>query len=206
MNIDRGLQSTRWAALALVSGGVLMAALWIVFTNVHGPTSFNLDRAVLGRSMQFWGSLLGGPPNLLVALGLLMLYPRLAKNARRLIRVGYTLTLIGLIVPAIIDLLMGALGAPFFIPVAALGLIMLALGSWPSPRLQRPSLYLLMSIGTLLAIAFAWALVPLEVSDSIGGYRLYGLLAHFLPGIGWALLGVSFWTTKAPAALEPAPN
>jgi len=41
-------------------------------------------------------------------------------------------------------------------------------------------------------MAFALALIPLEVSDQIGGYRIYGLFAHFLTGIGWVALGVSF--------------
>jgi hypothetical protein len=34
--------------MAVVAGGLIMAALWLVFTNGHGPTPFNEDRAVLG--------------------------------------------------------------------------------------------------------------------------------------------------------------
>jgi len=49
-----------------------------------------------------------------------------------------------------------------------------------------------MLLGVLLVIAFAWALEPFKVSDQVDGYRLYGLLAHFVAGIGWILLGISF--------------
>lgn len=31
----------RWAGLALVAGGLLMAGLWLVFTTVHGPTDLS---------------------------------------------------------------------------------------------------------------------------------------------------------------------
>lgn len=205
MRNDRSFQSVPWVSLAFVAGGLLMAVLWIVFTTVHGPTSFNQDRAVLGRSMFFWGSLLGGPPNLLVALGLILLYPRLAKRAGLLARVGYTLTLIGLVVSAGMDMFIwGALGPPLFVPVVGIGLIVLALGSRHDPRLQRQSIYLLTLIGIFQVIAFTLALIPLEVSDQIGGYRIFGLFAHFLTGIGWVALGVGFWKTQLTIVIKPA--
>ena len=71
----------RWAGLAMLAGGVLMAGLWLVFTNVHGPTSNNEDRIIFGGGMFFWGSLLGWLPNLLIAMGLVLLWPRLAPPA-----------------------------------------------------------------------------------------------------------------------------
>ena len=74
MRNDQGFNSGHWASLAFVAGGLLMAVLWLVFTNVHGPTSFAQTRVVLGRSTLFGGRLLGGLPNLLVALGLIILY------------------------------------------------------------------------------------------------------------------------------------
>jgi len=185
--------SQRLGAAAITAGGLLMAGLWLVFTNVHGPTSFNENGVVLGRSMHFWGMLLGGPPNLLVALGLLGLYRQLSEGAARLARIGYVLTLIGLVVPGVLDLVIGALGAPFFVPVLAVGLLLMAWGSWRSPGLPRPGVYLVLALGLLLAVAFAWALAPMDVSDSVGGYRLYGLLAHFAAGFGWVGLGLIFW-------------
>lgn len=194
---DRRVPLVRLASVVLVLGGLLMALLWLIFTTVHGPTSYNEDKAVLGRTMHFWGSMLGGPPNLLVALGLLLLYPRVAHHGSRLACTGYTLTLIGLLVPAGIDLAIGALGAPFFVPVLGIGVLLLARGNWHNPRFQRGDLYLLLIIGSFLVLAFAWALVPLGVSDQIGGYRIFGFLAHVVPGIGWAVLGVRFWPTHA---------
>lgn len=161
---------------------------------------------MLGRSMHFWGSMLGGPPNLLVSLGLIILSPRLASRSSRLTRTGYTLTLIGLLVPAAIDLYIGALGAPLFVPVVGVGLILLALGSRHNPQLKRQSLYLLMLIGIFQVVAFALALLPLEVSDSIGGYRTYGIFAHFLSGAGWVAFGVSYWQSQATIVIEPRQN
>jgi hypothetical protein len=196
MNKDPNPPILRLASVALVLGGLLMALLWLIFTTVHGPTSYNQDRAVLGRSMHFWGSMLGGPPNLLVAFGLGLLCPCIARRASRLARVGYTITMVGLLVPAGIDLVVGALGAPFFVPALGIGLLLLTYGNWHTSRLRREHLYLLLIIGSFLVIAFAWALVPLHVSDQIGGYRIFGLLAHFVTGIGWAVLGVRFWQTR----------
>jgi hypothetical protein len=198
---DRGAQSVRWASLAFVTGGLLMAALWMIYTHVHGPTSVDQTRILLGRSTLFWSILLSVPPSLLVAAGLIILYPRLVSSAKPMARIGYALTMIGLVVPAGLDLFVwGALGPPFFVPLLGLGLILLAVGSWHNPRLQRLDLYLLMLIGVFQALAFALALMPQEISDQVGGYRIYGLFAHFLTGIGWAALGLSFW--RAQAALR----
>ena len=169
-----------------------MAASWIAFTYTHGPTSYNLNRTVFGRNLFFWGAMLGGPPNLLVALGLMLLYPILAKDASRLAKTGYTLILIGLIIPALTDLFIwGALGPPFLIPVVGLGLILLALGSRGNPQLSHQHLYLLILIGSTQVIGFALALIPQEISDPFGGYRVSGRFAYFLTGLGWAALGVS---------------
>lgn len=192
----------RWAGPALIVGGLLMAGLWLVYTNVHGPTSYDETNPVLGQSTLFWGMLLGGLPNLFVALALLLMRRQLTGGAGRLVRLGYTLTLIGLIVPAAIDLAIRALGPPFFIPVLGAGLLLLASGSRSNPRLPRRDLAVLLSLGLLLMAAFAWAVVPLEVSDRVNGYRLYGLLAHLLPGLGWAALGMTDWAQERAAVAE----
>ena len=146
------------------------------------------------------------PPNLLVALGLVFLHPHLAKDASRLARTGYTLALIGLLVPAVIDLIIGAIGPPFFVPVLGTGLILLALGSRHNPRVKRQTTILLMLIGIFQATAFALALIPLAVSDPFGGYRVYGVFAHFLTGIGWIALGAGMWKRPAGVAIAPVPN
>ena len=206
MKNDRSFQFMRWASLAFVTGGLLMVVLWIVYTTVHGPTSFDQVRSVLGRTTLFWGMLLSAPPNLLFALGLVLLYPLLVKHGSRLARVGYALTLLGLVVPACIDLYIRAIGPPFFVPFVGIGLILLALGIWHNPRLQPQTIYLLMFIGIFQIIAFALAMVPNEASDPIGGYRIYGLFAHFLPGILLVAPGESLWKTQVPIATEPAQN
>ena len=182
----------------MVVGGLLMAGLWLIYTTVHGPTSFDEVRAVLGGPTLFWGMLLGGIPNLLIAAGLVIPSSRLALATGRLARFGYVLLLIGLIVPALIDLSIQALGPPFFLPVAAIGLTLVAWGPRLRPRVSRPSRVLLLVIGLLLATAFAWALVPNRLTDPIGGYRIYGAMAHLGAGIGWALFGISVRRARAP--------
>ncbi len=167
-----------------------MILLWIIYTTVHGPTSFDRTGVVLGRSTLFWGGLLGSFPNLLLALGLILSYPWLVKPAGLLARIGYILTLTGLIIPAVIDLFAGGLGPPIFVPLVGIGLILTAVGNRDNPTIQRRSRSLLMVLGLLQITAIASAFVPREVSDGIGGYRLYGLLAHFAFGLGWILLGV----------------
>jgi hypothetical protein len=174
--------------------------VWPVFTYVHGPTSYNLERAVLGGSMFFWGMLLGGPPNLLVAVGLGMLYRPLAVCPNPQGRMGYMLALIGLAVPALTDLAVGALGAPFFIPVLGAGLLLLARGHWDNPQFSKQDIYILLALGILLIIAFGIALIPIETSDAVGGYRIYGVLAHLLPGIGWLVLGIRWSRADGSAA------
>jgi len=206
MGNDRALRIARWASLAFIAGGLLMMVLWIIYTNVHGPTTYDETRPVLGRTTLFWGMLLSAPPNLLVALGLILLHPRLAQGASRMASIGYTLALIGLLVPAVIDLIIGAIGPPFFVPVLGAGLILLALGSRYNPRIKRQNINLLLLIGIFQVIAFALALIPLEVSDPFGGYRVYGIFAHFLTGIGWIVLGVGMWKRPAGVAIEPVPN
>ena len=186
-----------WASSVTVAGGLLMAVLWAVFTTVHGPTSFNEDRAVLGGSMHFWGMLLGSVPPLLIATGLILAAPLLDLTIGRTARVGYVLLLIGLVVPALIDLSLRALGAPFFLPVAAIGVILLAGGTRHHPRVSAANRLVLMLIGVLLVLAFAWALLPTDLTDRIGGFRIYGALAHLGVGIGWAFFGASLGRTHA---------
>lgn len=174
--------------LLIIAGGVLMAALWLVFTSVHGPTSFNENRPFLGGDMHFWGMLLGVVPHLLIAAGLASLRPFRDGGASKVAVAGYAIVLIGLLTSATLDFLMQGLAAPIFIPLIALGAILFAIGSGGTV-LDARSRAVMLSVGLLLAVAFAVALVPLEVSDPIGGYRIYGFVAHFLAGLGWALFG-----------------
>ena len=135
--------------------------------------------------------MLGGPPNLLVGLGLALLYPILAKGASRTAKAGYALTLTGLVIPALADLFVWrALGPPFLVPVVGMGLILLAGGHWHNPRLHRQFLNLLVVIGVLQLTAFVLFIIPLDISDQFGGYRIAGFFAYFLTGATWIALGV----------------
>jgi hypothetical protein len=202
MQNERDSRFERWAGLAFIAGGLLMVGLWIIYTSVHGPTSYDETRPVLGRTTLFWGMLLSAPPNLLVALGLAFLYPLLARGARRMAKTGYALSLTALLIPAVIDLIIRALGPPFLVPVLGAGMILLALGSRSNPRLMQQSNMLILLIGVFQLIAFALALIPLELSDQFGGYRIYGIFAHFLIGLSWTALGWTFWKEKTTIPVE----
>jgi hypothetical protein len=117
-------------------------------------------------------------------------------------KIGYILSLAALIIPALIDLIIRALGPPFFVPVLGVGMVLLALGNRSNTRLKPGCASLILLIGIFQLIAFGLALIPLDVSDAFGGYRIYGSVAHFLSGLGWAALGWTFWQEKAviPAA------
>jgi hypothetical protein len=188
---------TRVGGALLVVGGLVAVPLWLVFTSVHGPTSFNENHITLGRDMHFWGMLLGVIPNVLVAAGLWLSRAALLRGAGGSARVGYALVLLALLVSAGIDLAFGALGPPLLLPLVAVGSLVLALAPRDPPSLERAVRTILVAIGAILAVAFVWALVPLETSDAVGGYRIFGFMVHVLGGIGWAVLGIRI------ARLEP---
>lgn len=173
----------------LVVGGLVAVPLWLVFTSVHGPTSFNENNITLGRDMHFWGLLLGVVPNAFVAGGLWLGRSVLLHGGRRAARIGFGLVLLALLASASLDLVSGSLGPPIFLPLLAAGLIIVALAPRDPSGSRRRVLGSLFALGVLLAIAFAWALLPLGVSDRIGGYRIFGFMAHLLGGVGWAVVG-----------------
>jgi hypothetical protein len=185
--LDRRLEGL--GGLLVMVGGLAAVPLWLVFTSVHGPTSFNENYITLGRDMHFWGSLLGVIPNALVAAGLWLGRPILVRGGGRATRIGFGLVLLALLASAALDLAAGSLGPPIFLPLLAVGLIVLALAPRGASGAGRPIRRTLLILGVLLAVAFAWALLPLDVSDRVGGYRLFGVMAHLLGGIGWAILG-----------------
>lgn len=182
-----GRSTNAVASGAIVAGGLLMAALWLVFTPLHGPTSYNEGHLLWGRDMHFWGMLLGVVPNTLIAAGLIALRGRLATPSR-LAAIGHGLTCVGLVVAAVLDLAVQAMNAPFFLPVQAVGVLMLAAGLKSLPA-HRPLRIALMVLGGLLGTGMIVAFIPQGFSDSIGGYRIFGILAYFLPGLVWSLVG-----------------
>ena len=196
MDTSHRTRTERWAGLALMLGGFLMAAAWVIFINVHGPTSFNQDGAFLGKGMFFWGVMTSAPPSLLIALGLILLYPQLVPPGVRLARAAFIITLIALTVTAITDLVLGAMGPPFLMPLLGFGLILLGVGNRHNPWMQGIRRTIVLLIGTLLLIAFASFLIPLEFFDRYGGYRYFGVAAYFLPGLNWAWFGLGLWREK----------
>lgn len=178
-------------SLVFIVGGLLMAAFWLIYTLAHGPTSFDQNNPVWGRTTLFWGSLLGGIPNLLLALGMLLLYPTVASGSGRIARTGYTLAMIGLVVPAIVDIVTVGLGPPLLMPLLGIGLILSGLGNRNRSLAQRQLFFVIHSIGILLLVAFAWGFaIPQDISDRVQGYRIFGLMGYFLAGLGWMGLGV----------------
>lgn len=180
----------RLGGVLLIAGGLAAVPLWLVFTWVHGPTSFNENRITLGRDMHFWGMLLGVIPNVLVAAGLWLARSIFVKGDGRAARAGYGLVLLGLLVPAVLDLASRSLGPPMLLPLLGLGLLVLGLAMRRDSGADRAVRIVVLALGSLLVMAFGWALVPLELSDRVGGYRIFGFIAHLVGGLGWALLGV----------------
>ena len=173
----------------LVIGGLAMTLLYVPFTLAHGPTSFNIERELLGFDMHRWGLLLGVVPNVLIAYGLWRIRLVLASG-RRTTRAATTAMCVALFVSAAFDLAFRALGPPFMLFVLAPATLVAAL-TIPamSPR-QWMAQAFLRTLGIALSAALCVGLIPLETSDSFGGYRVFGVLAYGVPGVVWALLGL----------------
>lgn len=173
----------------IILGGTLMIPLWSLFTSLHGPTSVNQDGHFLGRDPLFWGSMTSAP-NLMIAAGLWGTRLLLYVTAGRTARIGYVLMLIGLTVPAVVDLATLTLGPPLLLPALAMGLMLLAIGHRSSQTLPRTSRRALFSLGVVLLLGFTWALVPNEITDPVQGYRSFGIITSVLGGGGWMAIGV----------------
>jgi hypothetical protein len=167
-----------------------MVPMWVRFTTLHGPTSFNENGHWLGGSSIFWGGMMGFA-GLLIVLGLHGHRILLVEGRGRSARIGYWLTMIGLGVPAVVDLAIRAAVPPLLMPLAAIGLTCLAVAHRHNASLPTTGRVTLVVLATVLSVAFLTVAIPLETSDSIQGYRLYGILANVLFGLGWAVFGAS---------------
>jgi len=105
----------------MIAGGALNIALWPIYTSVHGPGSVDMEGEVLGMGTLFWGSMMEGPSGLLIALGLAGSYRRLTGRAGRMARVGYVLTMIGVVIPAMVNLAILAVIPPLLAPIFGTG-------------------------------------------------------------------------------------
>ncbi len=185
-----------WPTLVIIAGGVLMALLYPVYTTLHGPTSFYHEGHLFGLDGLQWGCLMEAPASLLIAGGLFGLHQVLVGQGGRMARIGFWLILIGLLIPALVDLVTFALAPPFLLPVTAIGLTLVALGNRQNPAVGRSSRVALLVMGLLLALSFGWALVPVAATDPVGGYRIFGVMADLLFGVGWIVFGVSLRREK----------
>ncbi len=190
----------------MIAGGALNIALWPIYTTMHGPGSVDQEGQFLGMGTLFWGSMMEGPPGLLIALGLAGSYSRLTARGRRMARVGYVLTMIGVLIPALINVAILAVMPPLLAPIFGAGVILIALANRRSSSLTRFSQLVLWGLGIVLLWSFLWlASVRPHVLDQIHGYRIYGVVANVLFGVGWILFGVSLVTRGRTAETrEPA--
>lgn len=200
-----------WAGLALVAGGLIHVALWPIFTNLHGPTSFNRDDELLGGDALLWGALMEGPSGLLIAAGLAGAYPLLVAQGGRMARIGFWMAVVGLVVPSVASILIRGAVPPLLAPVVGVGLFLMAYANRAVPSVSSLQRVLLGVVGGAQIFAFLWALaVRPDLIDRIDGYRIYGLVANVLFGLGWIVLGVSLVARAAGAVLEaprgPAPD
>ena len=193
-DVDRVSAEQSWfarvAPVAIIIGGLLMAALFVPFTLAHGPTSFNEERDVLGWDMHVWGFLLGVLPNVLVAGGLWRLRERIA-GGRRGPAVVVTVGCVALLLDALTNLAFRALGPPFVLFLLAPATIALAALIPGGDAARTRTRVVVAALGIVLATGFALALIPQETSDSFDGYRIFGTVVHGAGGLLWALLGIS---------------
>jgi hypothetical protein len=192
-------ESRSWPNLALIAGGLLIVPMWVRYTTLHGPTTVDEGRHWFGQGPGFWGSMMEGPAGLLIALGLAGSYPLLTGNAGRTARVGFVLAMIGAVIPPVVDLALREVIPPLLAPLFGVGLILMAVANRANPALTNFSLLLLAGLGGALLSSFLWALlVRPDLTDRIDGYRIYGVVANALFGLGWVVFGASLaWKQRA---------
>lgn len=178
----------RWPWWLVVAGGLIMVSLWPVYISLHGPTSFDEGGRFLGRDTLFWGAMLEGPPNLLIAGGLLALLPGIWVALGRPARIGYVFVLVSLVIPAVVDLVTLTIVPPLLYSVEAVGLALLAIAG----RQLRPLTRIVLGVmAVLLAATYLQLFLSTEQFDAIEAYRIHGLMAHVAVGIGWAIAGLT---------------
>lgn len=109
-------------------------------------------------------------------------------GAARSARIGYVLLLVSLMVPGVIDLLILATVPPLLYPIEAAGLMLLA---WGAPVPQGWARGVLAVMAALL-LATMWSVfVTQDQWDAVNGYRIHGIVANVLVGLGWVALGAA---------------
>jgi hypothetical protein len=182
------------AATAMLIGGVTAAVVFVPFTITHGPTSFNLERTVAGWDMHQWGALMGTIPPLLVGAGLWS-QRTLISGGRRSAFYALEVMCAAMFLSAAMNAVARALGPPFdlFVLAPASVVAAAAAGAGAIPVVLR-------LLAGAYCISLALALIPLETSDSFGGYRVFGVIAYAAVGVLWAALGVALLVTHQTRA------
>src|SRR5215212_340513 len=145
-----------WPSVAMMAGGALNIGLWPIYTTMHGPGSVDQEGEFLGMGTLFWGSMMEGPSGILIGLGLAGSYSRLTTSGGRMGRVGYVLTMIGVLIPALINVAIVAVMPPLLAPIFGAGLILVALANRFGSSLTRFSRLVLWGLGIVLLWSFLW--------------------------------------------------
>lgn len=182
------MERMRLAAAAVMVGGLVAAIIFVPFTITHGPTSYNLDKELLRWDMHRWGLVIGSVYPLLVGIGLWPFRRLLAGEGRAAMR-ALTVICVTMYLFAVMTVLARALGPPFEIFVLAPASIVTAITTTRRGAVRLVLAALAVVYTATVAIQF----LPMETSDDLGAFRIYGLLAYVGAGILWALLGLVIW-------------
>lgn len=172
------------ARIAVITGGIVAAVTFVPFTLTHGPTSYNIEHEILGWDMHRWGLVMGTVPEVLIGAGLWRLRGVIA-GARRAAVVALAVVCAAMLLFAVMNAFFGGIGPPFDLFLLAPAGVVVA-----STTLLRGA-----ARAVLVALAIGWCgalvlgLIPLETSDSFGGYRVFGLVAYAGTGVLWAIFG-----------------
>ena len=108
--------------------------------------------------------------------------------------------MIGAVIPAVVDLALREIMPPLLAPLFGVGLILIAVANRANSALTRFSLLVLAGLGGALLSSFLWALlVRPDLTDRIDRYRIYGVIANALFGLGWVVFGASLTCTQRAA-------
>jgi hypothetical protein len=113
--------------------------------------------------------------------------------------------MIALVLPAIVTIAIRAPVPPLLAPVLSVGLILLAIASRRA-QTSSSAASLLLALGAVQLFALVWTLaVRPDLIDRIDGYRIYGIAASVLWGIGWVAFGISLLAESRNATDETSP-
>lgn len=181
------------AATAMVVGGIIAGAAFAPFTIAHGPTSYNLEHEVLGWDMHNWGFLMGTVPPLLVGAGLWSFRALVAGGRRSAFR-ALTVMCVAMFLFAAMNLAYRAMGPPLDLFLLAPTGVVAAL---TTPR-RGPIRVVLGLLAIAYCAALAMVMIPLETSDSFGGFRIFGVIDYAGVGVLWAAFGATLLVTDRP--------